>query len=68
MSPNDFTEGHLLKIEWLVAVVPAVELPHRAERDILVMIFCFLGYSWIAGQLQVGTSLGCRHNLVEFQI
>ena len=25
-------------------------------------------YSWIARQLQVGTSLGRRHNLVEFQI
>ena len=26
------------------------------------------GYSWIAHELQVGTSLGRRHNLVRFQI
>ena len=25
-------------------------------------------YSWIAHQLQVGTSLGRRHNLAQFQI
>ena len=25
-------------------------------------------YSWIAHELQVGTSLGRRHNLVRFQI
>ena len=35
MRPNKFTQGHLLKIEWLFTDVTAVGLPGRAERAIL---------------------------------
>ena len=35
MSPNNFTKGHLVKIEWLVADMTAVRSLDRAERAIL---------------------------------
>ena len=38
MSSNNFTQGHLVKIEWLVADVTAVGSPDRAERAILGVI------------------------------
>ena len=38
MSPNNFAEGHLLKIDWIVADVTPVGSPARAERDILGML------------------------------
>ena len=44
MSPIIFTEGHLMKIEWLVANVTAVRSPDIAERAILEVILvrrCF---------------------------
>ena len=34
MRPNKFTQGHLLKIEWLFTDVTAVGSPGRAERAI----------------------------------
>ena len=37
MRSNNFTSGHLLKIEWLVTDVTAVGSPDRAECDILGM-------------------------------
>ena len=33
MIPNNFTQGHLLKIEWLVLNVTLVGSPDRAECD-----------------------------------
>ena len=43
LSPNNFTQGHLVKIEWLVTDVTAVGSPARAERAILGVILaeCF---------------------------
>ena len=44
LGSNNFTQGHLLKIEWLVTDVTAVGSPDRAERSILGMILagrCF---------------------------
>ena len=38
MSSNNFTWGHLVKIEWLVADVTAVGSLDRAERAILGVI------------------------------
>ena len=38
LSPNKFTQGHLMKIEWLVANVTAVGSPDRAKRAILEVI------------------------------
>ena len=38
MSSNNFTWGHLEKIEWLVADVTAVGSLERAERAILGLI------------------------------
>ena len=35
LSPNNFTQGHSMKIEMLVADVTAVRFPDRAERAIL---------------------------------
>ena len=35
LSPNKFTLGHLVKIEWLVTDITAVESPDRGERAIL---------------------------------
>ena len=42
MSPNNFNQGHALKIEWLVADVAPVVSPDRAERNILGMILGML--------------------------
>ena len=39
----------------------------RAGSDNQIQILTIY-YSWIAYELQVGTSLGWRHNLVGFQI
>ena len=38
LSHSNFAQGHLLKIEWLVADVIPVGSPARAERDILGML------------------------------
>ena len=38
MSPNKSTQGHLMKIKWLVANVSAVGSPDSAERAILEVI------------------------------
>ena len=35
LSSNNFTQGHLMKIEWLVTNAPAIGSPGRAERAIL---------------------------------
>ena len=35
MNPNNFTYGHLVKIEWLVTDETAAGSPDRAERAIL---------------------------------
>ena len=35
MSPDNFTQGHLMKIEWFITSVTAVESLDRAERAIL---------------------------------
>ena len=37
-SPNDFTDGHVLKIDWLVTNVTPVGCPDRGERAKLGMI------------------------------
>ena len=39
MSPNKFTQGHLMKMQWLVADVTAVGSPDRAEGAILGLIW-----------------------------
>ena len=44
LSRNNFTQGHLMKIKWLVTNVTAVGSPGRAERAILRVILagrCF---------------------------
>ena len=44
MSFNSVTQGHLVKIEWLVADVTTVGSPDRGERAILRVILaerCF---------------------------
>ena len=56
LSPNTFTYGHLLKIEWLVANVTSVGFPDRAEHDMLGMTlsvlfansdcYCCRGATW----------------------
>ena len=38
LSPNNFTEGHLMKKEWLVANATPAMSPDRAERGILGMM------------------------------
>ena len=38
MGPNEFTQGHLMKIEWLVTDVTSVDSPDRAERTIFRVI------------------------------
>ena len=38
MSSNNFTQGHLKKIEWLVTNVTPVGFPDKAERVILGVI------------------------------
>ena len=38
MSSNKFTQGHLVKIEWLVNDLTAVGSPGRTEHAILGMI------------------------------
>ena len=38
MSSSNFTEGHIVKIEWLISDVMAVGSPARAERAILGLI------------------------------
>ena len=39
MSPNNFTQAHVMKIEWLVTDVTPVESPDRAERAMLGVIW-----------------------------
>ena len=38
LSSNNFTEGHLMKLEWLVVNVTGIGPPGRAEHAILGMI------------------------------
>ena len=38
LGPNNFTQGHLAKIEWLIADVTAVRPLERAEHAILGVI------------------------------
>ena len=38
LNLNNFTQGHLMKIEWVVAHVTAVGSPDRAKRAILGVI------------------------------
>ena len=38
MSPNNFTQDHLVKIKWLVTNVTAVGSPDSAERAILGVV------------------------------
>ena len=38
LSPNNFIQGHLVKIKWFVANVTAVGSPDRAEHAILGVI------------------------------
>ena len=47
LSPSDFTQGHLVKLEWLVTDVAAVRSPDRAEHAIMGVILagCFLASS-----------------------
>ena len=39
MSPDNFTQGRLLKIKWLVADVIAVRSPDRVKRAIVGVIW-----------------------------
>ena len=44
MSSNKFTQGHLMKLKWLVADITAVGSPYIAERAISAVILvgrCF---------------------------
>ena len=44
LTPNMFTQGHIMKIKWLVADVAVVESPDIAESSILGVILagrCF---------------------------
>ena len=54
MSPNNFTQGHLMKMEWLVTDVKAVGSPDRAERDILGVTlagrFCPIQVVFVVGK------------------
>ena len=38
LSPNNFTEAHIIKTEWLAANMPSLRSPDRAKRDIFVMM------------------------------
>ena len=52
-SPNNFTQGHFLKIKWLVTDVTAIGSPDKEERATLRVILtrCFLANSGhICGQ------------------
>ena len=52
LSPNNFTQGHSMKTEWLVTDVTAIESRDRAERAILGVILAgrffgqFRPYLW----------------------
>ena len=53
LSSNNFTQGHLVKIEWLISNVMAVGSPDIAERAILGLIFagrCFKNSGCICGR------------------
>ena len=45
LSPNNFTQDHLLKIEWLFVDVTPVGPPDRAERAVLGMVLEIFGQS-----------------------
>ena len=49
------------------AVVTMI-LQNKTPSDFVKPQFSLTVYSWIERELQVGTSLGRRHNLVRFQI
>ena len=62
---NNFTLGHLMKIEWLVANVTAVGSPDRAKRAILGVL---LAERFIANSgciCSQGTTLWCRYPLLS---
>ena len=44
MNPNNVSQGHLLKIEWLVANVTPVGSPARAEHDVLGLLLLDVGW------------------------
>ena len=53
LSPNNFTQGHLTKIERLVTDVKAIRSPDRAKCAILEMIlgdFWLIQAVFVAGQ------------------
>ena len=65
LSLNNFTEGHSMKIVWLVANVTVVGSPARAECNILwVILDVFLANqaAFICGE---GVSLWCRNPLLS---
>ena len=55
MTSSKFTEGHLVKIEWLVANVTAVRSLDRAERDILGVIIAGRGFGQSRSYLWSGS-------------
>ena len=54
LSPKNFTQGHLMKTEWLVANETALQSPDRSEHGILGVILAgrffgqFRPYLWSA--------------------
>ena len=55
LSPNNLTQGHLMKIEWLVANVAAVGSPDRVERSILGVILAGRFFDQFRPYLQAGS-------------
>ena len=65
LNPINFTQGHLVKIEWLVADVTAAEFPDRAEHAIFLVnsaLHFFVNPGRICGR---GASLWCRSPLLS---
>ena len=54
MSSSKFTQGHLVKIEWLVADVTAVGSLDRAERAIVGVIVAGRVFGQIRSFLWLG--------------
>ena len=66
-SCNNFTYGHLLKIDWLVTDVTSVGSPNRAECDIFGVI---LDVFWpvqavIVDETSVGSPATAEHDIFE---
>ena len=63
LSPNDFIQGHLMKVEWFVGDVTAVGSSDRAERAILeVILAVFFQSRSFCGR---GATLSCRNPLLS---